>query len=83
MDEARPTQFTRNSLYRSTRHPTRELQDPALYEDGLEVGGVEVEDIPEKYFVTVSGFPPDQSQDTFTDSNRDFVVNKPRNITEV
>ena len=58
--------------------------------DLLDVAGIPG-DIPEKYFVTVSGFPPEQN-DSFSNSSREFVGSvpqggggggKPRNITEV
>ena len=78
--------FSRNSVYRST---CRGGTEPG-YHDNLDVAGIPG-DIPEKYFVTVSGFPPEQN-DSFSNSSREFVGNvpqggsgggKPRNITEV
>ena len=70
MEDPPPTQFSRNSLYRSTRRGVA---------DTMEVAGVR--EIPEKYFVTVSGFP--DSHDSFSTSSRELAGNKPRNITEV
>ena len=78
--------FSRNSVYRST---CRGGTEPG-YHDNLDVAGIPG-DIPEKYFVTVSGFPPEQN-DSFSNSSREFVGSvpqggggggKPRNITEV
>ena len=85
--ESEPNMFSRNSLYRST---CRGVGESSSYHDNHhEVAGIPG-DIPEKYFVTVSGFPPEHN-DSFSNLSRDFVGNapqaggggKPRNITEV
>ena len=78
-EDLRPTQFSRNSLYRSTR---RGGAEPGYHDTMEVVGGVA--EIPEKYFVTVSGFPPDNTNDSFSSSSREVAgTSKPRNITEV
>ena len=85
--ESEPNMFSRNSLYRST---CRGVGESSSYHDNHhEVAGIPG-DIPEKYFVTVSGFPPEHN-DSFSNLSRDFVGSapqgggggKPRNITEV
>ena len=73
-----PFRFERNGFYKSTR--IRGSLEDSSYHDFCPPE-VERTEIPEKYFVTVSGF---DDSDSFNATNRDFSQNaKPRNITEV
>jgi len=70
--------FERNGFYKSTR--IRGSLEDSSYHDFCPPE-VERTEIPEKYFVTVSGF---YDTDSFSGTNRDVSVDaKPRNITEV
>ena len=82
--------FERNGFYKSTRFRGGNLEDDRSYHDFCSVP--EVENIPEKYFVTVSGFDDTQHFGVNCSSSGDYVSSpglpvqpqsKPRNITEV
>ena len=82
--------FERNGFYKSTRFRGGNLEDDRSYHDFCSVQ--EVENIPEKYFVTVSGFSDDTQTQHFgvnCSPSGDYVGrpggqgSKPRNITEV
>jgi len=74
-----PFRFERNGFYKSTR--IRGSLEDSSYHDFCPPE-VKRTEIPEKYFVTVSGF--DDTEPSFSATNRDFSqCAKPRNITEV
>ena len=82
--------FERNGFYKSTRFRGGNLEDDRSYHDFCSVP--EVENIPEKYFVTVSGFDDTQHLGVNCSPSGEFVTSpgppgqpqtKPRNITEV
>ena len=79
--------FERTGFYKSTRFRGGNLEDDRSYHDFCSVQ--EVENIPEKYFVTVSGFDDTQHFGVNCSPSGEYVsrpachTNKPRNITEV
>ena len=78
--------FERNGFYKSTSFRGGNLEDDRSYHDFCSVQ--EVENIPEKYFVTVSGFDDTQHFGVNCSPSGEYVgrggqQTKPRNITEV
>ena len=78
--------FERNGFYKSTRFRGGNLEDDRSYHDFCSVQ--EVENIPEKYFVTVSGFDDTQHFGVNCSPSGEYLgrpgqLAKPRNITEV
>ena len=77
--DQQPFRFERNGFYKSTR--IRGSLEDSSYHDFCPPE-VKRTEIPEKYFVTVSGF--EDAEPNFSATNRDFSQSaKPRNITEV